>query len=124
MDCTAVEQLRQRQQLRSMKNVKTVKAVIGALCLGLFSSGCATTGPFKEFAGEIQQLRMGMTQTEVSRLLGRPQADGYFNEVRCKKCWGWDYRRTGRFGQDLHLTIFFKEGRVVDWEEWRPALNL
>ncbi len=90
----------------------------------LFLCGCATTGPFKEFSKDIEKLSVGMTESQVHAVLGQPESTG-FEEVHCGEgCRGWDYRRTGALGQDLHLTVFFKSGRVVGWREWRPALNL
>ncbi len=109
-----------------MKRIKQLQApclfLIAALILG-----CATTGPFREFAPEVNRLRMGMIEGEVRALLGSPwiAAPGIYQEEYGEQTgYGWDYRRRGQLGQDLHLTVFFKDGRVVGWREWRPALNL
>ncbi len=106
-----------------MKVAKPGLRMLQSLLIVATLAGCATTGPFKEFADDVQQLRMGMTEAEVEAIFGPPRMQGYRDEQRCKGCWGWGYRRTSTW-RAVYLSIFFTDGRVVDWEEWRPALNL
>lgn len=117
----AVPQRPQQPRQRLMKNFNNFLALIIGVSMTLI--GCATTGPFKEFADDVQKLKVGMTQAEVEAALGPPQLQGYLDETSCKGCWGFDYRKKNPFGT-VYLSVFFKEGRVISWKEWRPALNL
>ena len=105
-----------------------LKITVRLLCVVLpliAIAGCATTGPFKEFTTDVQRLRIGMTEAEVRAALGPPESSGYWWKDQEGIFYReWDYRRKGHLGQDLHLTVTFKEGQVLHWEEWRPALNL
>lgn len=98
-----------------------------AVLLMLGSAGCATLGPYREFAPYTSQLQVGMTQEQVRRVLGEPRKAGYFP---CKllggePTWRWDYRKVRSLWRGIHLAVFFSspDGTVISWEEWPEAAS-
>ena len=85
-------------------------------CIGVI--GCSTTGPYKEFSGIVSQLRKGMTQDEVKAIAGEPTFEGKGMNWRTNELlWTYTYRETGSFWREVFLDIFFKDDKVVDWQE-------
>jgi outer membrane protein assembly factor BamE (lipoprotein component of BamABCDE complex) len=106
-----------------MKNKSILYFPISLFCVVII--GCSATGPYKEFSGIVNQLRKGMTQDEVKAIAGEPTFEGYRMHGRLnKQLWMYSYREITLW-QSVHLTVYFsdKNGTVVDWEEWAPALN-
>lgn len=99
---------------------------IVAMVITTEATGCATARPpFPEFAEEVRHLRIGMTQEEVRATLGQPRLQGWELHPKFQQqLWTFDYMKIRTFVGDLHLIIFFKDNRVIDWKEWHIPLNL
>jgi outer membrane protein assembly factor BamE len=95
----------------------------------LLVSGCGVVYRQPVYQGallekkDVEQLRAGMTPTQVAALLGTPPvADPFHNER-------WDYIASERHRRSAtevtNLTVFFDNGVVTKWEgEYFPEQDL
>jgi len=68
---------------------------------------------------KVNQLKPGMTKTQVQFLMGTPLVNDMFNRDR------WDYvyhvQRGGKQLRDLRFTLYFTDDKLVSWEgDFKP----
>ncbi|MEM7610146.1 MAG: outer membrane protein assembly factor BamE [Pseudomonadota bacterium] len=102
-----------------MKTRPAILLLLAALCI-VALQGCVyrlaiQQGNIAESA-DVDQVKIGMTPSQVRFLLGSPLVDDPFNDDR------WDYIYHTRIGRNepttqLFLTVYFEDGKVARLEK-------
>ena len=106
-----------------------MRKALPVLLAVVLASGCGLIYRAPVFQGalleqkDVEQLRAGMTPTQVVALLGTPPVEDPFHNER------WDYvataRRRHKATEVKNLTVFFDNGVVSKWEgEYFPEQDL
>lgn len=78
-------------------------------CTMLF--GCATAGTKFDFAN-ARQLQAGMTEQEVTQLMGKPMSVTARGQ---SQIWVWSFAKAGVFSVDSKsVSVIFTDGRVSE----------
>lgn len=101
-----------------------MKKYISILFISLILTGCATDTYYSSGDTITTEVQIGMTVEEVKAVMGEPRLPGYtWNKYLKEQLWSWDYiiKKPDLFHTEWHLTIYFKNNKVIDIQEWAPG---